>query len=150
MAGNRWYEITEAIGPRPPDPTSGSRIMVEADRIGQLEPPAVLLPYKKMGQSASGIACDTTGGKFGPFQGQLFVGDQTFSTVMRVALEKVKGHYQGACFPFRSGLASDEHRVRSGFGLADGGAETTDRRGVSADTLDESVHTTALGAKHEK
>ncbi len=105
-AGNRWYEITEAIGPRPPDPASGSRIMVEADRIELLEPPAVLFPYKKMGQSASGIACDTTGGKFGPFQGQLFVGDQTFSTVMRVSLEKVKGHYQGACFPFRSGLAS--------------------------------------------
>jgi hypothetical protein len=105
-AGNRWYDITDAIGPRPPDPSSGSRVMVEADRIEQLEPAAVLFPYKKMGQSASGIACDTSGGKFGPFQGQLFVGDQTFSTVMRVALEKVKGHYQGACFPFRSGLAS--------------------------------------------
>ena len=32
-------------------------------------PPAVYFPYPKMGQSASGIACDTTGGKFGPFEG---------------------------------------------------------------------------------
>lgn len=103
--GNRWYSMTEALGARPADPVSGSRIMVEADRIPELEPPAVLFPYKKMGQSASGIACDTTGG-FGPFRNQLFVGDQTFSTVMRVSLEKVQGHYQGACFPFLEGFGS--------------------------------------------
>jgi len=81
-------------------------MMVEAKKIPQLEPPAVYFPYNKMGQSAAGIACDLSGGKFGPFQKQLFVGDQTHSTVMRVALEKVKGHYQGACFPFRAGFGS--------------------------------------------
>jgi hypothetical protein len=59
-----------------------------------------------MGQSASGIACDVSGGRFGPFSGQLFVGDQTNSTVMRVYLERVRGVYQGACFPFREGLGS--------------------------------------------
>ena len=59
-----------------------------------------------MGQSASGIACDLSGGKFGPFEEQLFVGDQTASTVMRVFLEKVRGRYQGACFPFRQGFDS--------------------------------------------
>jgi hypothetical protein len=36
----------------------------------------------------------------------MFVGDQTHSTVMRVFLEKVQGHYQGACFPFRAGFGS--------------------------------------------
>ena len=106
-SGNKWYDVTNnAIGPRPPEPTSGSRMMVEAKKIPQLEPPAVYFPYGKMGQSAAGIVCDTTGGKFGPFQNQLFVADQTHSTVMRVALEKVKGHYQGACFPFRHGFGS--------------------------------------------
>jgi hypothetical protein len=59
-----------------------------------------------MGQSASGIACDLSGGKFGPFEDQLFVGDQMASTVMRVFLEKVNGRYQGACFPFREGFDS--------------------------------------------
>jgi hypothetical protein len=58
-----------------------------------------------MGQSASGIACDVRG-KFGPFKNQLFVGDQTHSTVMRVSLEKVNGRYQGACYPFREGFSS--------------------------------------------
>jgi len=105
--GNRWYEAAgDVMGPRPAEPTSGSRMMVEAKKIPQLEPPAVYFPYNKMGQSAAGIACDLSGGKFGPFQKQLFVGDQTHSTVMRVALEKVKGHYQGACFPFRAGFGS--------------------------------------------
>ncbi len=105
--GFRWYALCEDImGPRPLEPHSGSRFVIEADRIPQYEPPAVLFPYKKMGQSASGIACDTTNGRFGPFAGQLFVGDQTFSTVMRVDLEQVQGHYQGACFPFREGFGS--------------------------------------------
>ncbi len=42
----------------------------------------------------------------GPFQGQLFVGDQGQSKIMRVFLENVKGVYQGAVFPFREGFAS--------------------------------------------
>jgi hypothetical protein len=66
----------------------------------------VLYPYEKMGQSASGFVCDSTEGKFGPFKGQLFVGDQTHSTVMRTYLEKVRGRYQGACFMFRQGFDS--------------------------------------------
>jgi len=109
--GNKWYKLTDAIGPRPPDPQSGSRMYLEAKKIPQLEPPAIYFPYPtagdpKMGQSASGFACDASGGKFGPFPGQLFVGDQTHSTVMRVFLEKVKGHYQGACFMFKHGFDS--------------------------------------------
>ena len=104
--GNRWYSITDALGPRPKDPASGSRMMVEAKKIPELLPPAVYFPYKKMGQSASGIACDTTAGEFGVFRNQMFVGDQTQSTVMRVDLEKVNGRYQGACFPFRAGFGS--------------------------------------------
>jgi glucose/arabinose dehydrogenase len=102
-AGNRWFE-PEHLGPAPVEPKSGSRMMVEAKRIAELEPPACYFPYPKMGQSAAGIACDNTGGKFGPFENQLFVGDQSHSTVMRVDLEKVQGHYQGACFRFREGF----------------------------------------------
>jgi glucose/arabinose dehydrogenase len=105
--GNKWYSATGGVmGERPQEPLSGSRMMVEAKKIPQLEPPAVYFPYGKMGQSASGVACDVSDGKFGPFRGQLFVGDQTHSTVMRVFLEKVNGHYQGACFPFRGGFGS--------------------------------------------
>lgn len=104
--GNHYYAEAQELGERPRDPVSGSRIMTEAQKIPELEPTAILFPYKKMGQSASGIACDMTNGKFGVFSNQLFVGDQTQSSVMRVFLEKVQGHYQGACFPFRSGFGS--------------------------------------------
>jgi glucose/arabinose dehydrogenase len=48
--------------------------------------PAVWLPYPKLGQSATGIACDISGGKFGPFEKQLFVGEFTFSRINRVFL----------------------------------------------------------------
>lgn len=106
-AGNTWYKLAEPVlGPAPSEPESGSRLMTEAARIPQLDLPAILFPYKKMGQSASGITYDMSGGKFGPFTNQMFVGDHTFSLVMRVDLEQINGVYQGACFPFREGLSS--------------------------------------------
>jgi hypothetical protein len=104
--GNKWYKLTDALGPQPETPASGSRMSIESKKIPQLKPPAVYFPYPKMGQSAAGIACDYTGGKFGPFKDQLFVGDQTHSTVMRVTLEKVNGRYQGACYMLKRGFDS--------------------------------------------
>ncbi|MEX0585469.1 MAG: hypothetical protein WD176_02410, partial [Pirellulales bacterium] len=105
-AGNRWFDLAKNLGNKPAEPKSGSRMMVEAQRIPQLYPPACYFPYPKMGQSAAGVACDTSGGKFGSFANQLFVTDQSHSTVMRVCLEKVNDRYQGACIPFRQGFAS--------------------------------------------
>jgi len=80
----------------------------------QLKPPAVWFPYKKMGQSTTDIMLDASDGKFGPFAGQLFVGEFTQAGVNRVFLEKVDGEYQGACFPFRSGFASAVLRMAQG------------------------------------
>jgi glucose/arabinose dehydrogenase len=110
----RWYPFAKELGPAPAVPKSGSRMAIESKRIPQLIPPAVLFPYGKMGQSASGLDCDLSGGKFGPFGKQLFVGDQTHSTVMRVFLEKCNGRYQGVCFPFRQGFGSGNVPVRFG------------------------------------
>ncbi|MSR65753.1 MAG: hypothetical protein EXS24_00050 [Pedosphaera sp.] len=111
--GNRWFDepatkdaIAAAGVKKPAQPKDESREYDEAKRIPELLLPAVYFPYPKMGQSASGIACDLSVGKFGPFQEQLFVGDQTHSTVMRVFLEMVGGQYQGVCFPFREGFGS--------------------------------------------
>ncbi|GMV92403.1 MAG: hypothetical protein AMXMBFR82_21810 [Candidatus Hydrogenedentota bacterium] len=82
--------------------------------VPALSVPAVWFPYRKMGMSATDIACDQTGGKFGPFVGQLFVGDFTMAQVNRVFLEKVDGAYQGACFPFRDGFQSAVVRMAWG------------------------------------
>jgi glucose/arabinose dehydrogenase len=83
-------------------------------RMPQLRPPAVWFPYKKVGQSTTDIMLDDSGGRFGPFDGQLFVGEFTLSSVNRVFLEKVGGEYQGACFPFREGFASAVIRMAQG------------------------------------
>ena len=69
-----------------------------------LKPPAVWLPYKSVGQSATDIMADASDGKFGPFSGQLFIGEFTQSSINRVYIEKINGEYQGACFPFRDSL----------------------------------------------
>jgi glucose/arabinose dehydrogenase len=112
----KWYKEKEAryLGDAPAVPKTNSRMMTEAKRIPQLYPTCVLFPYAKMGQSAAGFDCDLSGGKFGPFAKQLFVGDQTQSIVMRASLEKVNGHYQGACYPFKQGFGSGCVPVRFG------------------------------------
>ena len=84
------------------------------EQFPQLKPPAVWFPYKKVGQSATDIMLDDSDGKFGPFEGQLFVGEFTLAGINRVFLEKVNGQYQGACFPFRDGLASAVLRLEQG------------------------------------
>lgn len=109
---NKFYELTDALGPRPADPKDGGRLHEERDRIPELVPPACYLPHGKMGQSPAGIECDETGGRFGPFAGQLFIAEQTYSEVQRVFLEKVNGVYQGACFKFRQGFGSGNIAVR--------------------------------------
>jgi len=74
--------------------------------------PCIWFPYGRMGQSTSEPRWDTSGGKFGPFAGQCFVGDQTKSNIMRVDLQKMaSGNYQGACFPFRNGFECGVNRL---------------------------------------
>lgn len=80
----------------------------------KLRAPAIWFPYPEMGRSQTDILCDDTGGKFGPFAGQTFVGDLSNALVMRCFLEKVDGEYQGAVFPFRSGFTPPVLRMTWG------------------------------------
>ncbi|MFN0126450.1 MAG: hypothetical protein ACKV19_07195 [Verrucomicrobiales bacterium] len=104
--GNRWFTLAKNLGEAPPTPQTKSRMETERARVPQLVPPAVYLPHGRLGASSSGIAADLSGGKFGPFAGQLFVGEQCYSNVSRVFLEKVNGVYQGAAILFREGFKS--------------------------------------------
>lgn len=91
------------------------RPMHEAAKvIREMKLPMVWFPHTLMGISTSDILEDQTGGDFGPFTGQYFVGDQGHSKVMRMTLEKVNGKYQGACYPFREGFSSGILRMRWG------------------------------------
>ncbi len=111
--GLRWFDRPEtkdliaAAGlKKSPAPESGGRLYLEARKNPDLLPPAIYFPYPKMGQSGAGFVPDMTGGKFGPFDRQLFVTDQAHSTVMRATLDKIDGHIQGACYPFMQGFDS--------------------------------------------
>jgi len=103
-SGNKYYENTDKIGPRPVEPNDKSRIIIERQRIPEFVPPAVVFPHTKVGNSPTGIVADQSKGKMGPFENQLYVGEQTHSQVQRVYLEKVNGLYQGAVFHFLEGF----------------------------------------------
>ena len=101
-----WYDRAKNMGEKPIEPNTRSRLLTERKRVKQLVPYAVVFPYIKMGRSISGFVVDRTGGKFGPFENQIFIGDFSLSVVMRATTEKVNGVWQGACYPFREGFAT--------------------------------------------
>ena len=61
---------------------------------------AVVFPYGDMSNSPSQPLWDTTGGAFGPFAGQMFIGEMNHRRIMRVMFEEVDGELQGAVTPF--------------------------------------------------
>ena len=115
-AGLRWSTLPGSTLSLTPDdiPDTGQPLFEVAKSIPELKPPAVWFPHTVLGISTSDILEDSTGGAFGPFAGQLLVGDQGHSKIARVFLEKVNGVYQGAAFPFREGFASGVLRLAWG------------------------------------
>ena len=73
--------------------------------------PAVFLPHQEVSNSPGNVVWDTTGGKFGPFEGQAFIPELTQSNLLRVMLEKVGGRYQGAVVVFLDGFQSGNIRA---------------------------------------
>ncbi|MGC6425910.1 MAG: DUF7133 domain-containing protein [Akkermansiaceae bacterium] len=104
-ASFNWYEYAPHLR-EPKMPKSGSRIIIEKERVPELIPYAVIFPYIRMGRSISGFVVNETKGKFGPFENQIFLGDYTQSILMRATTEKINGIWQGACYPFREELST--------------------------------------------
>jgi hypothetical protein len=75
-------------------------------------PAAVLFPYG-FSRSPAEPLFDLTGGKFGPFSGQMLVADAAAPRIIRVMLEAVDGVMQGACVDFYSnnGLRNGSNRL---------------------------------------
>ncbi len=93
------------------DPPNGVIYPKALESLPELVPPAVWLPYNKVGRSATDIQVIDQDGAFGPFDGQLLVGEFTNVEVNRVFLEKVDGEYQGACFRFLDKFPSAVFRL---------------------------------------
>jgi glucose/arabinose dehydrogenase len=64
---------------------------------------AVVFPHGTMANSPTQILPITSEAKFGPFTGQLLVGEMNQPRIMRVMLEEIGGEFQGACIPFIDG-----------------------------------------------
>ena len=79
---------------------------LDEEKFGVLRKrPAVWLIHGDLTNSPGNPSfCPPSG--FGPFEGQAFIADISHRTIVRVALEKVNGVYQGAVFPFIRPLAS--------------------------------------------
>ncbi len=79
-------------------------------KLPEIQLPSVWLPHGVLGISNSEIV-NIPDGVFGPFAGQLLVGDQGQSKISRVFMEKINGEYQGAAWEFRSGFQSGVLRM---------------------------------------
>lgn len=89
---------------------SASTLYDYAKNNPAIRPPSVWFPHTLMGISTSDIAILPD--NWGPYTGQLLVGDQGHSKIMRVYQEKVNGVYQGICFPFKEGFSSGLLRMQ--------------------------------------
>src|SRR5690606_1299251 len=70
------------------------------------EKAVVLFPHNIVANSPGHPAWDTSDGRFGMFAGQMFIGAQTQSHLLRVITETVNGIEQGVVIPFADGLES--------------------------------------------
>lgn len=80
------------------------------EKLPEIKLPAVWLPHGVHGISNSEPLM-IPDNYWGPFGGQILVGDQGQSKIMRIMLEKVNGVYQGASIDFRSGFQSGVLRM---------------------------------------
>ena len=78
----------------------------------QVQAPAVWFP-RELAPSSSGMQT-ISDERFGPFHGQLIVGDFQNAILTRVFLEKVNGRWQGAVFPFARNFLSGVNRLAMG------------------------------------
>lgn len=115
-AGLTWSKLPgSTVSVRPEQISDFEQPMhVVAKKLPGLKAPAVWLPHAVHGISNSAMIEDRTGGKFGPFTGQFFVGDQGQSKLMRVSFEQVQGVWQGAAYAFREGFDSGILRMEFG------------------------------------
>ncbi|MCW3079918.1 c-type cytochrome [Segetibacter sp.] len=105
---NPRLDVDKEGRPVKPPNIVNEQFMTQADMkqfVPELQAPAVWLPHGILGISNSEIV-KIPEGSFGPFAGQLLVGDQGQSIIDRVFMEKINGEYQGASWAFRSGFQS--------------------------------------------
>lgn len=89
-----------------------SRLPVE-ELNAERERAVVQFPHGIMAASPTQPVYDNTDGDFGPFAGQILIGEMNQERIIRVMLEEVNGVWQGACIPFidKQGLRKGNNRL---------------------------------------
>jgi hypothetical protein len=88
------------------DPAFRGRDPVEApieELAKRRKMPAIQFPQNDMAGSIAQPLYDVSGGKFGPYAGQMFLAEWTYPRILRADLERVGGEWQGAAFLFLEG-----------------------------------------------
>ena len=98
------------------DPAFQGRDPVEApvaELAKRRKMPAIQFPQNDLAGSVAQPLYDLTGGKFGPYAGQMFLAEWTYPRILRADLEKVGGEWQGASFLFLegNGLRTGNNRI---------------------------------------
>ena len=75
------------------------------------EPAIALLPHSHLSNSPGSPTWNLTGGKFGPTEGHVFMGDQTLSTLFQIVVNSVDNHEEAAMLPFGKGFPSGVMRM---------------------------------------
>jgi glucose/arabinose dehydrogenase len=69
------------------------------------KPAAIWIPYE-WSRSTGNLVAVEENGNFGPFDGQMVAAELTNGMIVRLQMEKVRGQWQGACFPLRQEIGS--------------------------------------------
>ena len=95
-ASLRWTE----------DYGNGERIPSSTEPAARRRKPAAAwIPYK-WSRSTANLFLDQSNGAFGPFAGQMIVGELTNGMLLRADLEQVQGQWQGTVWPLRQNVGS--------------------------------------------
>ncbi|MGJ8693732.1 MAG: family 16 glycoside hydrolase [Thalassotalea sp.] len=94
-----------------PNMTQASKAIEWQNYKAKRELPVALLPHGRAMNSPGHPVWDESKGSFGPYQGQMFVGDQSKSNIFRVQSETVNGVEQAALLPFMAFTSSGAMRL---------------------------------------
>lgn len=95
--------VTSLVWRKDWDPSKDPLKLPVEDILKLRLPPAVVYPHGAVANSPTQPVCDTTGGKFGPYAGQMLVGDMNQRRIIRNMLEEVDGQLQGAAISLIQG-----------------------------------------------
>ncbi len=87
--------------------------MPVAELAAMKTPATIVFPHNLMANSPTQPLLITAGGKFGPFEGQMIIGEMNRARLIRLMFEEVDGQMQGACVPLidDGGLLKGNNRL---------------------------------------